>query len=87
MSDSRGSTATPERDRPAGPAGRRPRGPFARIGLFLRQVVAELKKVVWPTRRMLLTYTAVVLVFVCIMIAIVSVLDLVFGQVVFWVFG
>jgi preprotein translocase subunit SecE len=86
VSDSRGSTATPERDRPASPA-RRPRGPFARIGLFLRQVVAELKKVVWPTRRMLLTYTAVVLVFVCIMIAIVSVLDLVFGQVVFWVFG
>ena len=30
---------------------------FARITLFLRQVVAELKKVVRPTRSELLTYT------------------------------
>ena len=81
------ATATPERDRPAPREGRKPRGPFARIGLFIRQVVAELRKVVWPTRKMLLTYTAVVLVFVSLMIAIVSVLDLFFGWAVFKVFG
>ena len=39
-------------------------GLFARVGLFYRQVVSELRKVVWPTRNQLTTYTAVVLVFV-----------------------
>ena len=34
------------------------RGPFARIALFIRQVIAELKKVVTPTRRELFSYTA-----------------------------
>lgn len=32
--------------------------------LFLRQVVAELRKVVRPTRNELITYTSVVLIFV-----------------------
>ena len=31
---------------------------------FIRQVVAELRKVIWPTRKELVTYTSVVLVFV-----------------------
>ena len=34
---------------------------------FVREVVAELQKVIWPTRKELLTYTAVVVVFVAIM--------------------
>ncbi|MDX2025376.1 preprotein translocase subunit SecE [Microcella sp.] len=63
------------------------RGPFGRIGLFLRQVINELSKVVTPTRRELVTYTIVVLVFVVIMMAIVSGLDLVFLWVVRFVFG
>lgn len=65
---------------------RRP-GFFAGIALFLRQVVAELKKVVTPTRKELLNYTAVVLVFVVIMMALVTALDLLFGLVVANVFG
>ena len=63
------------------------RNPFARIALFIRQVFGELKKVVTPTRRELLSYTGVVLVFVVIMMAIVSLLDWVFGLGVVWVFG
>lgn len=63
------------------------RGPFARLALFLRQVIAELKKVVTPTRRELLTYTGVVLVFVVIMMAFVSGLDFGFSALVNWVFG
>jgi preprotein translocase subunit SecE len=43
--------------------------------LFVRQVVAELRKVIWPTRKELITYTAISLVFVLIMVAIVSLLD------------
>ena len=62
-------------------------GFFGRINLYYRQVIAELKKVVWPTRNQLTTYTAVVLVFVAFIIAVVSLLDVVLTKVVFWVFG
>ena len=62
-------------------------GPFARLGLFYRQVISELRKVVWPTRSQLSTYTAVVLVFVTFVIAVVSLIDLVLTKLVFWVFG
>jgi len=70
---------------PARPGERR--GLFARIALFVRQVVAELKKVVRPTRSDLVTYTSVVLVFVAVVMAFVTVLDLGLGKVTFWVFG
>ena len=46
---------------------------------FVREVVGELKKVVWPTWDQLRQYFLVVLVFVLIMIAIVFFLDLGFG--------
>ncbi len=62
-------------------------GLFARVGLFYRQIVSELTKVVWPTRKQLSTYTAVVMVFVTFVIAVVSVFDLVITKLVFWVFG
>ena len=54
---------------------------------FCRQVVAELRKVVWPTQQQLVTYFVVVLVFVLVLIAYVSVLDLAFGRAVFAIFG
>ncbi len=63
------------------------RGPFARIALFLRQVMAELRKVVTPTRRELVTYTGVVLGFVVVMMAIVYVLDIAFSALVVFLFG
>lgn len=63
------------------------KGIFGRIGLFYRQVVSELRKVVWPTRNQLTTYTSVVLVFVGFVILVVSIFDLVLTKVVFWVFG
>ena len=62
-------------------------GLIGRIGLFYRQVINELRKVVWPTRKQLSTYTAVVLVFVTFIIAVVSLLDLVLTKIVFLVFG
>ncbi len=63
------------------------RNPFARIALFIRQVFTELKKVVTPTRRELISYTLVVLVFVVIMMAIVVGLDQLFGWLAIVVFG
>ena len=62
-------------------------GIFARVVNFVREVVAELRKVIWPTRKELLTYTAVVIVFVTIMFTIVAGLDVGFAKVMFWVFG
>ncbi|MGD9958199.1 preprotein translocase subunit SecE [Nocardioides sp.] len=54
---------------------------------FYRQVVAELRKVVWPTQEQLITYFIVVVVFVVFMMALVSALDLGFGKLVFAVFA
>lgn len=54
---------------------------------FYRQIVAELRKVVWPSQQQLVTYFLVVMVFVLFMIALVSVLDLGFGKAVFAIFG
>jgi len=87
VSDTRGSTATPERGR-AGSTGKGERpGLFARMGLFYRQVVAELRKVIWPTRRELITYTTVVIFFVTMLTIIVSIFDGLFGRLVLFVFG
>ena len=63
------------------------RGLFARLALFVRQVVAELKKVVRPTRQELVTYTSVVLVFVTVVMIFVTLVDLGIGQLTFLVFG
>jgi preprotein translocase subunit SecE len=88
VSDTRGSTATPERGR-SGADGRKGErlNLFARIGLFYRQVVAELHKVIWPTRRELITYTTVVLAFVTGLTIIVAILDNLFGRGVLFIFG
>ena len=55
--------------------------------LFTRQVAAELRKVIWPTRNELATYTAAALAFVIVMSAIVLTLDYGFTKLMFWVFG
>jgi preprotein translocase subunit SecE len=60
---------------------------FGRLGLFLRQVVAELRKVIWPTRKELVTYTIVVIVFVAAMAAIIAGYDYVFTRGVLLIFG
>ena len=60
---------------------------WARLQLFLRQMVAELRKVIWPTRKELFTYTWVVIVFVAAFASIVGVMDFVFTRLVLAVFG
>jgi len=59
----------------------------ARTRLFVRQVVVELRRVVWPTRKQVTTYTGVVLVFVTALSLIVAVLDFVFGKGILAIFG
>ncbi|MEV2253002.1 preprotein translocase subunit SecE [Streptomyces sp. NPDC050147] len=78
----------PESKKKARKGGKRgKKGPFGRLALFYRQIVAELRKVVWPTRSQLTTYTTVVIVFVVIMIGLVTVIDYGFAQAVKYVFG
>ena len=60
---------------------------FGRMVLFFQQVIAELKKVVTPTRKELLNYTAVVLVFVIVIMALIWGLDQIIGWIVVFVFG
>jgi preprotein translocase subunit SecE len=70
---------------------RGPRGGNTRkrttLPVFYRQVVAELRKVVYPTQEQLVTYFIVVMVFVIVLMAIVAGLDLGFGKLAFKVFG
>jgi preprotein translocase subunit SecE len=75
--------------RPAASGGRGTRKPSfpARVALYNRQVVSELRKVIWPTRNELVTYTIVSVVFVVAMIAFVGLLDYVFTKLVFAMFG
>ena len=56
-------------------------------GTFYRQIVAELRKVVWPTQEQLVTYFIVVMVFVVVMMTLISALDLAFGKLVFSIFA
>ena len=55
--------------------------------VFFRQIVAELRKVIWPTRNVLITYTIVCLVFVIFMVIFVTSLDYGFTKLVFELFG
>ena len=55
--------------------------------IFTKQVVDELRKVRWPTRRELVTYTIVVMVFVVMVLAYVSLLDFAFGEAITWLYG
>ncbi|MGW5420289.1 preprotein translocase subunit SecE [Streptomyces sp. NPDC003943] len=80
--------AAPESKKKARKGGKRgKKGPMGRLATFYRQVVAELRKVVWPTRNQLTTYTTVVIVFVVIMIGLVTVVDYGIQEAVKYVFG
>ncbi len=63
------------------------RGNRTTPALFFRQIVGELRKVIWPTRKELVTYTVVCLAFVLFMVVIVTSLDYGFTKLVFEVFG
>ncbi|GAA5122138.1 preprotein translocase subunit SecE [Haloechinothrix salitolerans] len=77
-----GSPAVTKRDRGE------PKQPLPkRIVRYLREVVAELRKVIWPTRKQMVTYTIVVIVFVIFMVSLVALLDWGFGKVMFALFG
>jgi preprotein translocase subunit SecE len=63
------------------------RNPILYVINYLKQVVAELRKVIWPNRKQMVTYTTVVLVFLAFMVALISGVDLGVGKLVSLVFG
>ncbi|GEB48720.1 MULTISPECIES: preprotein translocase subunit SecE [Streptomyces] len=95
MTEITDTTEVPEPGGSSEGSGKKPRkggkrakkGPLARLALFYRQIIAELRKVVWPTRQQLSTYTTVVIVFVVIIIALVFVIDYGLTEVMKHVFG
>ncbi|GAA0662255.1 hypothetical protein GCM10010193_11900 [Kitasatospora atroaurantiaca] len=122
MTETTGSTATPESGNPEGADGaadattpvngeetlsrrdrkranrsaggdgkksgkRAKKGVFARAALFYRQIIAELRKVVWPSRHDLMQYTSVVVVFVVVIMGVVASLDYGFSKLSLWIFG
>ena len=73
-------TAKKAADRPS-------RNPFLFVWNYVKQVVAELRKVIWPNRKQMINYTAVVLVFLAFMVALIGLVDLGLAKLVMLVFG
>ncbi|MGY4712371.1 preprotein translocase subunit SecE [Mycolicibacterium sp. CBM1] len=63
------------------------RNPIAFVWNYLKQVVAELRKVIWPNRKQMVSYTTVVLLFLAFMVALIGGVDLGLAKLVLWVFG
>jgi preprotein translocase subunit SecE len=82
-SDKRDRKADKSKTRPAGKRS----NPVSFVLRFVREVVAELRKVIWPSRKDLITYTVVVVVFLVVMVGLVAMLDLGFARLALIVFG
>ena len=63
------------------------RNPIAFVINYLREVVGELRKVIWPNRKQMVTYTTVVLVFLAFMVTLIGLVDLGVAKLVMMVFG
>ncbi|MFF9341640.1 MULTISPECIES: preprotein translocase subunit SecE [unclassified Streptomyces] len=85
MPDAEDASESKKKGRKGGKRGKK--GPLGRLAVFYRQIVAELRKVVWPTRSQLTSYTTVVIIFVVVMIGLVTVIDFGFQEAVKYVFG
>jgi preprotein translocase subunit SecE len=77
----------PTKVKAAKKAERRRVNPITFVVNYLRQVLAELRKVIWPNRKQMVSYTSVVLVFLAFMVALIGVADLGLAKLVLMVFG
>jgi preprotein translocase subunit SecE len=68
-------------------ASSRPRRERTSIAKFMREVRLELRRVNWPSRREVASYSLVVLVAVSLLTLFVALIDQLFGQFVLQVFG
>ena len=68
-------------------SGDRSANPFVFVYNYLKQVVAEMRKVIWPNRKQMFSYTSVVLAFLAFMVALVGLADFGLTKLVLLVFG
>jgi preprotein translocase subunit SecE len=86
--DDGGSGSTPKKKKAAPkPEDRPSRNPIAFVINYLQEVVAELRKVIWPNRKQMVSYTTVVLFFLIFMVAMIGGVDIGLSRLVTWVFG
>ena len=64
----------------------RPKEERATVRTFIKEVRAEMRKVVWPTREEVRNYSIVVLITVIVFTAFVAVLDYLFGSMTLWLY-
>ena len=60
---------------------------FMRLGLFIKQIIAELRKVVTPTSKDLFFWSLAVFIFVLLLMALVTGMDFGLGKLTLWIFG
>lgn len=60
---------------------------FVRIGLFIKQIIDELRKVVTPTGKELFFWSLAVLIFVMFLMVLVTVMDFGLGKATLFMFG
>jgi preprotein translocase subunit SecE len=60
---------------------------FVRIGLFIKQIIDELRKVVTPTSKELFFWALAVFIFVLLLMALVTGMDFGLGKLTLWIFG
>ena len=60
---------------------------FMRIGLFIKQIIDELRKVVTPTSKELFFWSLAVFIFVLLLMALVTGMDYGLGKLTLWIFG
>ena len=60
---------------------------FMRIGLFIKQIIDELRKVVTPTSKELFFGALAVFIFVLFLMALVTGMDYGLGKLTLWIFG
>ena len=60
---------------------------FMRIGLFIKQIIDELRKVDTPTAKELFFWSLGVFIFVVLLMLLVTGMDFGLGKLVLWVFG
>ncbi len=82
-----GAGKKPKKAKKAGESGKPSRNPFVLIATYVKQVIAELRKVIWPNRKQMVSYTSVVLVFLAFIVTMIGLVDLGLAKLVIWVFG
>ena len=60
---------------------------FMRIGLFIKQIIDELRKVLTPTSKELFFWALAVFIFVLFLMALVTGMDFGLGKLTLWIFG